>query len=290
MKSKETLGEIVAFRTLDSKGNTSPKAGRGYLDQIVHGRAEALIPTLPDDSVNLVVTSPPYAMQRAGTYASVPEAEYPQWMAGIMRLLMPKMKLDGSVIINIRPHVREGQISDYVLRTRLAVRAAGWCEIDELVWYASDKPPSGHTTGRLRRSWESLLWFAPSNRPYCNPRAAQTKMTWSRGGRRRKAGSLSKGGVMHGAQHCVVAKPPRCSDVITAYVGTLPNGIGHSAMFPPGLPDFLIKTFSRPGDFVIDPFAGSGTTCLSAQSLRRRHWGCDCCEDYVAMARARLMA
>src|ERR1039458_523740 len=98
-----------------------PKAGT-----IICGDALSLIPTLPDRSVNLCLTSPPYAMQRKRQYGGVGEREYPAWMRMIMSALYPKLTADGSVLIVIRSHVRNGVVSDYVLRTRLALREDGW--------------------------------------------------------------------------------------------------------------------------------------------------------------------
>ena len=77
---------------------------------------------------------------------------------------------DGSVFIVIRPHVRDGVISDYVLRTRLALRESGWHECEELIWLKPDAPPLG-SLKRPRRTWESVLWFSRSPQPYCDLKA-----------------------------------------------------------------------------------------------------------------------
>ena len=92
---------------------------------VLHGDCLDLIPTLEDGSVSLVVTSPPYAEQRAGHYAGIPEEDYPDFTVQWMDALRPKLTRDGSVLIVIRPHLRGGVISDYVLRTRLALRESG---------------------------------------------------------------------------------------------------------------------------------------------------------------------
>ena len=99
---------------------------------VLHGDCLDLIPTLEDESVSLVVTSPLYAQQRAGHYEGVSEENYPDFTVNWMTALAPKMTPDGSVFLVIRPHVRDGVLSDYVLRTRLALREAGWHECEEL--------------------------------------------------------------------------------------------------------------------------------------------------------------
>jgi DNA modification methylase len=75
-----------------------PKAGT-----IICGDALALIPTLPDRSVNLCLTSPPYAEQRKRQYASISEKHYPAWMVAVMAALRPKLTHDGSVLLVNRP-------------------------------------------------------------------------------------------------------------------------------------------------------------------------------------------
>ena len=93
------------------------------------------IKTLDNASVNLVVTSPPYADQRKEYYNSVNEKEYPEWTVKWLQLLKPKMATGGSVCINIRTSIKNGQISDYVAKTVEAIRADGWIECEEIIWY-----------------------------------------------------------------------------------------------------------------------------------------------------------
>jgi DNA modification methylase len=108
------------------------------------GDCRDLLPGLGAGSIDAVVTSPPYAEQRKNLYGGVPEEDYPAWTVAWMREVARVLKPAGSVLINIREHVREGQISDYVHRTRLDLRADGWCECDELIWIKPMSPPVGH--------------------------------------------------------------------------------------------------------------------------------------------------
>jgi hypothetical protein len=143
------------------------------VNRIVCGDALTLIPTLPNRTVALALFSPPYAMQRRRQYGGVAEQDYPAWMTAIMAALRPKLTRDGSVLLVIRSHVRDGVVSDYVLRTRLALREDGWKECEELIWWKPDAPPLG-STQRPRRTWENILWFAKTPRPYIDLRAAGT--------------------------------------------------------------------------------------------------------------------
>jgi hypothetical protein len=137
---------------------------------VLQGDCLDVLPTLEDGSVSLVITSPPYADQRKGHYGGVPEEEYPDFTVQWMTALAPKMTADGSVFLVIRPHVRDGVLSDYVLRTRLALREAGWHECEELIWLKPNAPPLGSKL-RPRRAWESILWFSRSPQTYADLKA-----------------------------------------------------------------------------------------------------------------------
>lgn len=256
------------------------------------GDCVKLIPSLEDHSVGLCVTSPPYANQRSGDsstgavlYSGVSEKDFPSWVVSWMEPLKKKLKPDASVFIVIRPHLREGEISDYTLRTRLALRENGWKECDELIWYKPDAPPLGSNI-RPRRCWESVHWFSLTGKPYVDLYACGRESCRVGG----FAGSERFGeGVIAAKNQVKTLKKgvSRVTDVISVAVGSLPKGVMHPAMYPGGLVDVLIQTFSRPGDVVLDPFMGSGQTGLSALSLGRNFVGMDCDPTYVELANGR---
>ena len=258
---------------------------------LLHGDCLDLIPTLDDGSVSLVVTSPPYAEQRAGHYAGIPEEDYPDFTVNWMTALAPKMTPDGSVLIVIRPHFRDGVISDYVLRTRLALRESGWHECEALIWYKPDAPPLGSTL-RPRRAWESILWFSRCAQPYADLKACgreshrlgfESAPKFSEGGISTKTGwhpRIESVGIASGTA--------RITGVLIASVGNTEPGLDHPAVFPLGLADQLIKTFSQSCDLVLDPFAGSGQTLLAAKGCGRRYLGIEREAKYVRIALGRL--
>jgi DNA modification methylase len=254
--------------------------------QILCGDALSLIPTLRSRSVNLCLTSPPYANQRRDHYPSVAEKDYPAWMTMVMAALHPKLTKDGSVLIVIRSHVRDGFVSDYVLRTRLALREDGWKENEELIWLKPDAPPLG-SKQRPRRTWESILWFSKTPKPYINLTA--------NGGFSDRIG-LGGSRRLRNDDTIATKRPSelkmghaRTSDVFTAHISAIENGIRHPAMFPVALCEKLIRTFTKKGDLCcLDPFAGSGTVLLAAQRLNRQFVGFDLNPKYVKIAQDRL--
>jgi site-specific DNA-methyltransferase (adenine-specific)/site-specific DNA-methyltransferase (cytosine-N4-specific) len=246
------------------------------------------IPQIPDRSIGACITSPPYATQRKMQYGSVPADQYPEWSVRWMRALRPKLVPEGNVLIVIRADVKNGQVADYVLRTRLALRDDSWNECEELIWLKQDAPPLGSLT-RPRRTWENILWFSLSNRPYVNLQACGNgshRVGGFFGSDRFGTGNTLP--VHIGQKRVPKIGQSRVTDVFPASVGDIERGLQHPAVFPRSLSDQLVLTFSRPGDCIVDPFCGSGTVCVSAVANGRSAIGIDSVKAYADLARQRL--
>lgn len=262
---------------------------------LYHGDCMDVMASLPAESVDAIVTSPPYAMQRESTYGGIPEAEYPAWTVAWMNEARRVLKPDGSVIINISPHVKGGQLADYTLRTRLALRDDGWNEAAELIWDKPSAPPMG-SPKRPRRSWESLHWFSKHGRPWVDARANGAPMgrealrdpgNIARNGQARRNGwgHAPRGGGSFGA----VA---RSRDVYTSgtYKGTEweRQNIAHPAMFPWQLAEWCGRLITPPGGTILDPFSGAASTGVAAIKNGWDYIGIDSVEEYVEMSARRL--
>ena len=252
-------------------------------NQIICGDCLDIARQLPDASIDLVVTSPPYAEQRAKQYGGIPENLYPYWTAEWMHALRRALKPQGSVAIVIRSHIKNGQISDYVLRTRLAVRAHGWKECEELIWIKPDSPPLG-SLYRPRRAWESILWFSKTGKPFCDPKA--------NGQESDRVGFETTKGVGDYKQGVSKARKgiARCRDYVAVGTGKVDKSKEniHPAQYPEDLVIWLIKLLSPEGATVLDPFIGSGTTAVACKRLGRKFVGIEIDSDYCEVARNRL--
>jgi site-specific DNA-methyltransferase (adenine-specific) len=241
--------------------------------------------SLPPESVDAIVTSPPYAMQRKATYGGIPEKDYPTWTVAWMSEAMRLLKPDGSVIINIRPHIKDGQISDYVLLTRLALRAAGWNEVDELIWHKTNGMPTG-SPRKPRRSWESLLWFAKHGQPWSDAKATGQQSRRMTG---MHYGQSAREGWAHDAKGANSTPAlTRASDVVSLAKGNITTG--HPAPYPWQLAEWCGKLVCPPGGTILDPFSGSASTGVAAIRNGWDYIGIDAVEEYVEMSRRRLEA
>ena len=254
------------------------------------GDCVKVMSSLPDESVDGIVTSPPYAMQRKTTYGGVPEKDYPEWTVRWMSEARRVLKQDGSAIINIRPHIRNGVISDYVLRTRLALREDGWAELEELIWHKKGGAPLG-SIRRPRRSWESLLWYGKHGAAYSAPKAAgaETTRLGLSGGRR----GDHVGARQFNANGSKVVGRARVADVVTMSTRMNANSDGlndHPAPYPWQLAEWCGKLIIPDGGTILDPFSGSASTGVAAIRNGWNYIGIDSSEEYVSMSARRLEA
>jgi site-specific DNA-methyltransferase (adenine-specific) len=269
------------------------------LNQIVCCDCFELISQLADNSIQAVITSPPYANQRDGFYEGISEEDYPEWFAAFMTALRPKMKVRGSVAIVIKAHLEDGSVSDYVMKTRLAVRALraipgsdypDWFENDELYVKIKDAPPLGANQTRPRHTISNLLWFSKSKQPYIDLTACG-ELSFRTGGlvgsdrfdgQTIRESKEYKDNLKWGIAHI--------TDVFECAEGEMSHEreFDHPAKYPPSLPRKLIETFSKEGQTVFDPFVGSGTTAYEARELNRNYIGGDNNQEYVDMTNRRL--
>ena len=249
------------------------------LNSVTCGDCRCLISALPDYSIDVVVTSPPYCEQRNDHYPGVPEDEYPAFTLESMTQVAPKLARNGSVLIVIDPHIRDGMVSDYVLKTRLLLREHGWLEHQPQKWHKPDAYPMGRKDWP-RHAYEEVLWFSLGRKPFCDPWACAVPSP-------NVAVNRYRGSEWSNGYESPKPGKSRCTDVIQISIGA-EKGIDHPAKFPVALAEHLIQRFSPPGGAVLDCFCGSGTTLVAAKKLGRKWYGIDIVQDYCELARKRI--
>jgi DNA modification methylase len=105
--------------------NASPAELGIWHDRLIQGDCRNVLPDIPDNSVDLIVTSPPYADNRKQTYGGIKPDEYVEWFVPIAAELLRVLKPDGTFILNIKEKVVEGERHTYVLELILALRQQG---------------------------------------------------------------------------------------------------------------------------------------------------------------------
>lgn len=250
---------------------------------------------LPPNCIDLIVTSPPYADQRKHTYGGVHPDTYVEWFLPIATEMKRVLKKEGSFILNIKERVVDGERHTYVLELILALRKQGWSWTEEYVWHKRNSYP-GKWPNRFRDGWERCLHFTKDKHFAMYQDAVRVPMgDWSQSRLRnlsetdrRRDNSRVQSGFGKKIENWIGRDLAYPDNVL--YLATECSNQGHSATFPVELPAWFIKLFTQPGDVVLDPFLGSGTTAVAAKQLDRRCIGIEINPEYVQLAQERLNA
>lgn len=246
-------------------------------------------------SVDLIMTSPPYAGKRTDLYPAPDPAEFVDWWmaraTGMARVLKPT----GSLIVNIKEGTTDGERQTYVLELVLAMRRAGWLWVDEYIWHKPNPYP-GKWPDRLKDGFERCHHFTRAPGFKFNPPAVQVPLTdYAIHERDHPVPSHAiDDDFMSGTGSGCSTNRTRIrmrthaipSNVISITLGNHTNK--HPAKFPERLPSFFIKLLSDEGDLIYDPFGGSGSTAMAARELGRRWIMSEINDEYCQMAAKRL--
>ena len=261
--------------------------------RIYQGDCLNILPTLEPNSVDLIVTSPPYADQRKNTYGGIHPDKYVEWFLPIAAELKRVLKEEGSFVLNIKERVMNGERRTYVLELILALRKQGWLWTEEYVWHKRNSYP-GKWPNRFRDGWEHCLHFTKNKHFAMYQDAVRVPMgDWSQTRLRNlsetdktRDNSRVQSGFGKKIENWVGRELAYPDNVL--HLATECSNRGHSAAFPVDLPSWFIKLFTQPGDIVLDPFLGSGTTAVAAQLLNRHYIGIEIDASYVQIAQERL--
>lgn len=246
---------------------------------IYHGRAEDVLPTL-EPKAHLVITSPPYfnAREYSGSVAWADYAAYAKdlgrWIGAMAVVLEPGRVLCVNVSSVIEPRAS---------RSARSVR--------------HNIPGDVHTIAQTMGLWflEDIIWAKPDGAAVNR----NQRFTLDRHPLQWRANPVTEHILVYQAptrelNDAIIARYERSWRVDGAFQRTdlwamnPAPAIGHPAPFPDALPSRLIRYYSWPGDVVVDPFMGSGTTLAAARGLGRRAVGIDISEAYCEYAARRF--
>jgi DNA modification methylase len=290
------------------------------------GDSLELLTRIPSGSVNLVFTSPPYALQFKKEYGNADKRDYVRWFIPFAKQILRVLKDDGSFVLNIGGSYNQGNPTRSLYHFHLLIaliEEVGFHLAQECFWYNPAKMPTPAEWVTVRRirikdSVEYVWWL--SKTPW--PKASNTRvlkeyspdmLRLNRRGIRptvRPSGhvirhSFSKVEAGGAIPPNVIEKalPDELEvpvpDVMLRFGNNASNDeyakrtkeLGlkmHPARFPAALPEFFIKLLTEEGDTVLDPFAGSNTMGLVAEGLRRRWIAMERVREYVEASKVRF--
>jgi site-specific DNA-methyltransferase (adenine-specific)/site-specific DNA-methyltransferase (cytosine-N4-specific) len=266
-----------------------------YRPLLLLGDCREQLKRVPDNSVSLVFTSPPYADSRKNTYGGIHPDDYVEWFTTIGVELFRVLKPEGTFILNIKEKVVNGERSTYVLELILALRKLGWLWTEEFIWHKKNCYP-GKWPNRFRDSWERLLQFNKQKQFSMYQEAVMVPMgDWAKSRLKnlsdtdkRRDSSKVGSGFGKNISNWVTRSMAYPTNVI--HLATECSNKNHSAAFPEQLPEWFIRLFTKPGDMVLDPFMGSGTTVLVANRMLRQSIGIEIIPEYVQLVEQQLPA
>lgn len=275
-------------------GNGAPGSAADFaVNRVIEGDAAKELAAWPGECVDLIVTSPPYADSRKKTYGGIPPDEYVAWFLPFADQFQRVLKPTGSFVLNIKEKVVAGERHTYVLELILELRKQGWLWTEEYVWHKKNCYP-GKWPNRFRDAWERCLHFTKQRNfamyqdavmvPMGNWRHSRLK-TLSTTDRKRDESKVASG-FGKKVENWIGREKAYPTNVLR--LATECANKSHSAAFPEALPAWFIQLFTKPGDVVLDPFLGSGTTALAAARLGRKYVGIDFNPEYCRQAREAL--
>ena len=129
-----------------------------FMDQFLEGDCETILRDFPDNSVDLIFTSPPYADQRQRTYGGISPDHYVDWFLPKAAQFLRVLKPTGTFVLNIKERVVDGERHTYVIELILRMREQGWLWTEEFMWHKKNSYP-GKWPNRFRDNWERLIQF-----------------------------------------------------------------------------------------------------------------------------------
>jgi DNA modification methylase len=264
---------------------------------------------IPDNFVNLIITSPPYADARKKTYGGIHPDKYIEWFKPMAKEFYRILHPSGSFILNLGDNTVKGETHLYTFEMPIMLKKElGFKFIDPFIWHKKTAPP-GKFKNRFKDSWEFCYHFSKTLDLKFNPYsvAEQSKEQSIKRALRHKDSHLMKSETGSGFTNPnknlqrrirnngsgFGTNDERLSDLDLALPGNVlwlageTTNVGHSAPFPVGIPIFFIKAFTDENDVVYDPFSGSGTVKEVCLRMNRKFIGSEILPEYQKSANTR---
>lgn len=281
-----------------------------YGAQII-GDSLKVLENYPDDNIDLVITSPPFALLRKKEYGNEDQPEYIEWLMHFGRLVYNKLKPTGSFVLDLGGAYKSGLPVRSLYNFRVPIEFCdkiGFYLAEDFYWYNPSKLPSpiewvNKKKIRVKDAVNNIWWF--SKTPY--PKADVSKILAPYSDRMKKL-------LKNPEDYYTPKERPSGHNIganFTDNGGSIPPNLlqipnsesnsnylanckktglkGHPARFPSKLPEFFIKYLTDRGDLVVDIFGGSNTTGSVAETLKRKWVSIELDPSYAAISSFRFL-
>jgi len=276
------------------------------------GDSLKLLSEFPDDSVNLVITSPPFALLRKKEYGNKDQHEYVEWLSEFAKIVLQKLTPDGSFVLDLGGAYEKGVPSRSLYNFRVPIHFCdnlGFFLAEDFYWFNPAKLPSpiewvNKRKIRAKDSVNTVWWFSKTEFPKADVKNVLTEYSdrmkklledpdkFYKPKKRPSGHDIGK----NFANNNKGAIPSNLLQISNSESnGAYMNGCKkaglkrHPARFPVKLPEFFIKFLTDPEDVVVDIFAGSNTTGFVAEKEQRNWYSFDIEMEYVAASAFRFL-
>lgn len=277
------------------------------------GDSLVLLGELPDESVNLVMTSPPFALQRKKEYGNEAQSEYVDWLLEFGKVVYSKLKSDGSFVVDLGGAYEKGTPARSLYNFRVLIRLCdevGFHLAEDFYWFNPSKLPSpiewvNKRKLRAKDSVNTVWWLSKTEWPKADVSKVLTEYSPRMKKLLENPGAFYKpklrpsghdisdgfGRDNGGAIPSNLLQIPNSESNGAYLAGCKSLGLkGHPARFPGKLPEFFIRFLTDPGDLVVDIFAGSNTTGMVAEAEQRRWKAFENRVEYLATSAFRFLS
>jgi DNA modification methylase len=267
---------------------------------ILEGDCFDLIREQPDNSVDLVITSPPYAdIVNYGNNISIKKPkEYVDWLLPLFREIHRVLKPSGSFILNINDNCSGGYRNTFIYE--LIYRNSKETPLklyDTYIWHKMNGIPNG-SQKRFRNNTEFIFHFCKDRKHLkfymdrvMEDTNIETKKRFERNGLFKPQGNIINGVRNYDVERDLVVKDKVRPDNVFRFKtagAARDNTIRHPAPFHRQLPEYFINLLTDQGDLVLDPFSGIGTTGLPCRDMNREYIGYELNPKYAEFSRKRI--
>jgi site-specific DNA-methyltransferase (cytosine-N4-specific) len=267
---------------------------------------------LSDETIDLVLTSPPFALQRQKEYGNRDESEYVDWLLSFTLEVKRVLKDTGSFVLDLGGAYLKGRPIRSLYNYRILLRLCdeqGWNLAEEFFWFNPAKLPSpiewvNKRKIRVKDAVNTIWWLSKSD----SPKADVTQVLAPYSDRMKRL-------LQNGDKHYLPKKRPSGHDISERFMedkgGAIPPNLlqisntesnslylrccqligvkAHPARFPQQLPEFFIRFLTEVNDTVLDIFAGSNTTGAAAEKLCRKWLALELERHYLSTSAFRFM-
>jgi adenine-specific DNA-methyltransferase len=251
--------------------------GRNERIVIFSGDCLQFLKSIPDNSVQLVVTSPPYNLGKEYE-KRIKLEDYLRQQKEVIRECVRVLRMTGSICWQVGNHVESGAIIPLDAVLFPIFRELGLSYRNRIIWHFEH---GLHCSRRFSGRYESVMWFTKGAEYYFNLDAVRVPQKYP--------GKKYFKGPKAGQYSCnPLGKNPGDVWVIPNVKSNHVEKTGHPCQFPVELIERLVLPLTRPDDWVLDPFLGTGTSIIAALRHGRRGAGAETVEKYMWLAKARI--